>query len=137
MKVDRLTRVNELLRREIGGTLYRVLDRSVIDLSAVTVTHVIVSSDLHTARVLVSVRGDEALHRKVLRNLQSLHGVIQEEVAKAVILKYTPRLHFELDRSIEDGDRVLSLLSSLESHPPPSPAAGGGAPEEPAPDEPR
>ena len=38
MKVDRLTRVNELLRREIGGVLYRLLDPATFDLSAVTIT---------------------------------------------------------------------------------------------------
>jgi ribosome-binding factor A len=31
-----------------------------------------------------------------------------------VKLKYTPRLHFMLDESIEEGDRVLSLLAEME-----------------------
>jgi len=59
MKTDRLTRVNELLRREIGVVLYRLLDRSQFDLAALTVTHVITSSDLRSARVLISIRGHE------------------------------------------------------------------------------
>ncbi len=136
MKVDRLTRVNELLRREIGSILYRVMDRSVVDVAAVTVTHVVTSSDLRTARVLVSVRGDEALHHRALRHLQSLHGDIQAEVAKAVILKYTPRLNFELDRSLENGDRVLSLLSSIETHGQPGPDKATPDPEDATTDEP-
>ncbi len=132
MKVDRLTRVNELLRREIGGILFRVTDRSVVDLAAVTVTHVIASDNLRHARVLVSVRGDEAMHRRVLHHLQSLHAAIQEEIAKVVVLKYTPRLQFELDRSLETGDRILSLLSTL---PPTDPDGSPPAPEDPEPDE--
>lgn len=113
MKADRLARVNELLRREIGEALYRVVDRSVFDLSAVTVTHVITSSDLRSARVLVSIRGHEHDRERMLHRLQQLHGGIQEEVANKVILKYTPRIQFALDHSIEDGDRILSLLSQI------------------------
>lgn len=134
MKVDRLTRVNELLRREIGMVLYRVIDRSIVDVSTVTITHVIVSSDLRTARVLVSVRGDEPQHRRVLGHLQSLHSDIQSAVAQAVILKYTPRLHFELDRSVERGDRILTILADMEPPPPPPPATEEKqTPDEPSP----
>ncbi len=127
MKVDRLTRVNELLRREIGSILYRVVDRSIVDVAAVTITHVRVSSDLRTAHVLVSVRGDEALHQRVLHHLRFLRTAIQEAVAETVILKYTPRLQFDIDRSIEVGDRVLTLLAQLEP-PPPAPADSPKAP---------
>ncbi len=127
MKVDRLTRVNELLRREIGGVLYRLLDPATFDLSAVTITRVITSSDLRSARVLVSIRGHEQDRDAMLARLQRLHGAIQEDIAEKVALKYTPVVHFVMDHSIEDGDRVLSILSRL----------GGGqdAPEEPGPTE--
>ena len=113
MKTDRLTRINELLRREIGETLYRLLDRSQFDLAALTVTHVITNSDLRSARVLVSIRGHEHERGAMLGRIQHLHGEIQEAIAKAVILKYTPKLHFALDSSIEAGDKVLDLLSKL------------------------
>jgi ribosome-binding factor A len=117
MKIDRLTRVNELLRREIASALYRLLDRSTFDMAAVTITHVITSSDLRTARVLVSIRGHEADRRRMLNRLQGLHGALQQEVSGHVILKYTPKLHFVLDESVESGDRVLNLLSTLATKP--------------------
>ena len=113
MKTDRLIRINELLRREISVVLYRLIDQTQFDMSAMTVTHVIVSPDLHDARVLVSIRGHEHERRKILRQLQHLHAEVQSEVAKAVILKYTPRLTFVLDTSIEQGDRVLDILSKI------------------------
>lgn len=113
MKTDRLIRINELLRREISVVLYRLIDPTEFDMSAMTVTHVIVSPDLRDARVLVSIRGHENERRKMLRQIQSLHSDIQSEVAKAVILKYTPRLTFVLDSSIEQGDRVLDILSKI------------------------
>lgn len=117
MKIDRLTRVNELLRREIGNVLYRLIDRSQFDLAALTVTHVITSSDLRSARVLISIRGHEHERKAMLNRIQHLHGEIQQEIAKAVILKYTPKLVFALDSSIEAGDKVLDILSKLPSTP--------------------
>jgi ribosome-binding factor A len=117
MKIDRLTRVNELLRREIGEGLYRMIDRSTFDIAAITVTHVITSNDLRTARVLVSIRGHEEDRERMLERLQHLHGALQHEIAQHVILKYTPKLQFVLDESIEGGDRILSLLSKLPTAP--------------------
>jgi ribosome-binding factor A len=117
MKIDRLTRVNELLRREIGEALYRLFDRSTFDLAAVTVTHVIATSDLRTARVLVSIRGHEDERQRMLMRLQHMHGAIQHEIAEHIILKYTPKLHFTLDESIESGDRILSILAVLPVKP--------------------
>lgn len=117
MKIDRLTRVNELLRREIAAALYRLTDRSLFDLAAVTVTRVITSSDLRTARVLVSIRGHKDDRQRMLDRLQGMHAAVQREIADHVILKYTPRVQFALDASIENGDRVLSILSSLPSPP--------------------
>ena len=117
MKIDRLTRVNELLRREIGVALYRLFDRSTFDLAAITVTHVIATPDLRTARVLVSIRSHEKDRQSMLARLQHMHGAIQHEIAENIILKYTPKLHFDLDDSIESGDHILEILSKLPSTP--------------------
>lgn len=117
MKIDRLTRVNELLRREIGEALYRLVDRSTFDLAAVTVTHVIATPDMRAARVLVSIRGHVEDRQRMLTRLQHMHGAIQREIAENIILKYTPKLHFDLDDSIESGDHILEILSKLPSAP--------------------
>jgi len=117
MKVDRLTRVNELLRREIGSVLFRLFDPHAFDLAAVTVTRVVTSSDLRAARVLVSIRGHEGERQRMLGQLERHRPEIQRHIAETVILKYTPRLTFVLDSSIELGDQVLDLLDHL---PPPA-----------------
>ena len=126
--VDRLTRVNALLKREIAESLYRVFAGKDFDFAAVTVTHVFISSDLHTARVLVSILGHEKDRAGILRQLQQYHGPIQKLLSKHVILKYTPQLHFELDTSDEQGDHILRILEKMEgehhdwaNEPPPAP----------------
>ncbi len=128
--VDRLTRVNALLKREIAESLYRVFAGQDFDFAAVTVTHVFISSDLHTARVLVSILGHEKDRAGILRRLQQHHGAIQKLLSKHVILKYTPQLHFELDTSVEQGDHVLRLLEKMETEHPDWAAEPPPAPQE-------
>jgi ribosome-binding factor A len=43
-------------------------------------------------------------------------------------LKYTPRLRFVLDRSLEKGDRVLGMLNRMEEAAELPPAEEEGAP---------
>jgi ribosome-binding factor A len=136
MAVPRLTRVNELLKREIASSLFRVMAGQDFDLAAVTITHVFTSSDLHSARVLVSIRGDEAARGRLLHQLHQHRGDIQHLISKAVILKYTPQLTFVHDPSLAEGDHVLRLIEDLEArHPDWRPPPAGPTPE-PDPDKP-
>lgn len=114
MTVDRLTRVNELLKREIGEALFHIIKEDDFDLSAVTVTHVFASSNLRNAKVMVSIRDNQDKRPKMLAILRRYRGEIQKRISTDIILKYTPRLSFELDTSIEKGDVVLSLLHKME-----------------------
>ncbi|MBN2302073.1 MAG: 30S ribosome-binding factor RbfA [Lentisphaerae bacterium] len=114
MTVDRLTRVNELLRREIGGALHKLLGGYEIDLSAVTVTHVVTSKSLRTARVLVSIRDHAKERSHMLALIRECRPQIQALINSNMILKYTPRLTFELDTSLEKGDYILGVLMEME-----------------------
>lgn len=114
MSVDRMVRVNELMKREIAGALYRVMNEKNFDLSAVTITRVSVGSDLHHARVGVSIRDHVPDRAHMVAQLQHHHGEFQKIIGEAIKLKYTPRIQFELDESIEQGDHVLRIISELE-----------------------
>ncbi len=119
MGVDRLTRVNELLKREIGGILFRIMHEQRFDLAAVTITRVATSKDLREARVFVSIREHQDERAAMLAQLRRHRAEIQTHINATLVLKYTPRLTFELDTSVEEGDRVLQLLASLEAAPAP------------------
>ena len=114
MNIDRLDRVNELLKHEIGELLFRVINENNFDLSAVTVTRVIASRNLRNARVLISIRGHEHLQQRMLAIIKKHRRKIQQRINADTILKYTPRLTFKLDTSIEEGDRVLQRLLEIE-----------------------
>ena len=117
MSTNRMTRVNELLRREVAVCLYRMMDGSEIDLAVVTIVRVETSPDLRHAHIYVSVRGDEDVQKQVMRALARKRKAVQQEVSKHVVLKYTPHYQFQLDRSVAEGDRVLSILSEITDGP--------------------
>ena len=121
MASDRLARVNALLKREIASFLYRVVDDPDFDFAAVTVTEVRVNSDLRKARVFLSIRGENEFQQRQLKEIRRHRKEFQEEVAKNVVLKYNPQLKFDLDASLEQGARVLKLLSELDGELPPDP----------------
>jgi len=123
MKIDRIVRVNELLRREIAEALFHVIDEADVDVSALTVTHVHASRDLRRAQVWLSIRGYEDSRPAILARVLKHRSELQAWINRTVKLKYTPRLTFTLDLSLERGDHVLALLSDIE------PAADEPGPE--------
>lgn len=115
MKVDRIARVNELIRRELGLQVYRVVNRPDFDAAAVTFTHALASVDLRSCRVLVSIRGEPAEQERMLSILKRHRVDFQEAIGKNIVLRYTPHLHFVLDHSVAQGDHVLQILNQMEA----------------------
>lgn len=113
MKANRITRVNELIRRELATTMFRLAPRAGLDPGRVTVTHVETAVDLRTAKVLVSILGSPEEQQAGLTALRRLRTEFQEALTDNVVLRYTPHLHFVLDHSVEQGDRVLRLLDEM------------------------
>ena len=113
MKANRITRVNEIIRRELATQMYRLAPRAGLDPGRVTVTHVQTAVDLRTAKVLVSVLGSAEQQEQALGALKRLRAEFQEALRDNVMLRYTPHLQFTLDHSLEQGDRVLQLMAEM------------------------
>src|ERR671911_1984872 len=92
LMTERMRRINEVMRKVIGGAIPRDLEDPRIGF--VTVTAVDTSPDLRSARVYVSVLGDEEERDATLKALRSAHGVLQAAIARRARMKYTPRLSF-------------------------------------------
>jgi ribosome-binding factor A len=105
---QRMRRVNELMREVIGSTIASELEDPRIGF--VTVTSVDTSRDLRSARVYVSVLGDEADREATLAGLRSSHGVLQSAIADQMRIKRTPTLTFHYDDAPERGVRISRLL---------------------------
>ena len=111
---DRLTRVNELIKRELSDLITRF---SVAPSPSVliSVTEVRTSVDLRNATVSVSVfNGDKIVNRQVLETLNSKRRDFQSAMAKTLGFKHTPVLNFRIDSRVAAGDRVFAMLEEME-----------------------
>ena len=113
MGVDRLERVNSLLKRVVAESMFSVMQGDTVRPGLITVTGVACGKDLRDATVKVSVFGDDALKETALQHLKHNARRFQAVINREVKLKFTPRLTFQLDRSLEKGDEVLAILSRL------------------------
>ena len=114
MSVNRIERVNSLLKRVIGDAVFRVLMGDDVSTSEITVTGVACGKDLRNATVKVSVFGEPAEQKRVI-GIMIHHAHEFERIINAEVrMKFTPKLRFELDHSLEKGDRVLAILDSLD-----------------------
>jgi ribosome-binding factor A len=112
MAGSRMRRINEVLREVVGAAISTELSDPRIGF--VTVTSVETSPDLRTAKVFVSVLGDEDERAATLEGLGSSHGVIQSRIAAETRMKRTPTLTFRYDDTIEKGARINELLEEDE-----------------------
>lgn len=113
MSVNRLDRVNSLLKRVIADAMHSVMQGDSVAPGLITVTGVSCGKDLRDATVGISVFGDDELKKTAIQHLQHNARRFQAVINREIWLKFTPRLLFQLDRSIEKGDEVLSILSHL------------------------
>lgn len=107
----RLLRVNELLKRELSVIITREI---AFEKGLVTINQVDVTSDLKNAHVFVSVLG--ANGAKVIEKLEAHRKTLQSELARHVVLKYTPHLVFHLDDSIARGARIIEIMQEIDSN---------------------
>lgn len=107
---DRLKRVNELIKKEIGFILEEDFS---FENCLVTVSEAKVSPDLREARIFISTfpynKKDEIL-KEISLNLSK----IQELFGERIKLKYTPKLKFLFDESFEESSKLDSLFEKIK-----------------------
>lgn len=109
----RVSRVAELIRREVSQMLLHDIKDDRVGAGMVSVTDVNVSGDLQHAKVFVSIYGSEEARAATMAGLRSATGYVRSELGQRVRLRRTPEVVFLEDRSLERGTRVLSLLNQL------------------------
>ncbi|HBM17176.1 MAG TPA: 30S ribosome-binding factor RbfA [Lentisphaeria bacterium] len=109
----RMTRINELLQHEIATILEKIIDRESGCL--VSVTEVNTTPDLRCAKVYISIFGSAESKKKYMKAVEKNRIYIQSLIASVIKIKYTPVLDFELDRRLEAGDKVLSIINDLDN----------------------
>jgi ribosome-binding factor A len=126
----RADQVAAQVREEIMGIIRRELKDPRIGF--VSITGVRMSPDLRSARVRISVLGDEEEQQATLKGLNSARGLIRHELGRTLQnLKFSPELRFEVDPSIEYSVRISKMLREILPEEPGSDEPQSGGTEEP------
>jgi ribosome-binding factor A len=110
--VHRQEKLGELIAAELSELLRtRVKDPRV---GFASITHVEVSGDLRHAKVFVSVMGSPEEREATMQGLKNATGFLRHELATRLVIRFMPEILFKLDKSIEEGSRILELIHRVE-----------------------
>ncbi len=110
----RIERVNGVLREEISSLMSSQVNDPRLK-GLITITQVRTASDLRTARVYVSVMGNESVRQEALAGIQSSATFLRRELRGRVSLRYIPFLKFVLDDALMEADRLMRIIDDLPS----------------------
>ena len=80
----------------------------------ISITRVVSSSDLRTARVYISVMGGQQTKQDALLGIRSAASFLRRELRDRINMKHTPFLTYELDDSLEEADQLLRLMNQVK-----------------------
>lgn len=129
MTSRRLLKAAEAIREVVSMSILTELRDPRVKL--VTVTSVEVAPDMKSAKVNVSIMGDEAQQRLTLNTLQNAAGFLQHRIADRIETRYTPRLQFQMDKGVKNSLEVARILAEVlpkQQSPPADQPAGSQEP---------
>jgi ribosome-binding factor A len=113
MKNNRLERLGSLLTEVISEVINKEV-RNPNVAHFVSVTHVEITTDLHHAKVYISVIGSDLEKKKTIEALQSAAGFIAVNASKKITIRYFPALTFKLDNSVDEHLRIEKILGDIK-----------------------
>lgn len=81
----------------------------------VTVTTVETADDLRHSNIFVSIMGDEEARKESMAGLERAKGYIRRELGQRLQLRYTPEIHFHLDKSLDHAMKIKGILNKLKA----------------------
>lgn len=106
------TRINQEVLKELSVLIRTELKDPRIH-PMTTIVAVEVAPDLKTAKVYVSVLGDEEAQKDTLAGLKSAAPFLRSQLAHTLNLRNTPQLFFSVDQSIEYGVHMSKLIDDV------------------------
>lgn len=112
MKNYRLPRLQEELKKLFNIALSQKLNDP--KLAWVQITDVIISKDLHYAKLYFSHYNNPASHDKIKELLVKSSGFLKKQIAGAQLMRTIPELSFFYDETEERAAKMDNLLASLK-----------------------
>lgn len=111
----RQLKVAELIKEIIAEIFsQKILNSKVILDNFITVSNVKVSPDLHNATVYINVFQAKNINN-VLDELNALSPKLRNLLNKNIKLKFSPKLSFRYDDSIDEALRIENILDSIKN----------------------
>ena len=121
----RTERIAEQLRQEISQLMLTEMKDPRVRMASISAVKV--SSDMRSARLMVSAVGEERERHAVVAALRHAEGYLRGRLGERLEnLKTAPRLRFELDESIAYSVHISSMLRELDLTDAANPAALDG-----------
>ncbi|MCX7779318.1 MAG: 30S ribosome-binding factor RbfA [Negativicutes bacterium] len=108
----RLEKIQEFIKQEVSKIILTELKDPRIGF--VTVTQVEVTGDLRSAKIYVSLMGNDEQKAASWEGLQRAMGYIRTEIGKRIRLKFTPEISFHVDETLEYSARIQELLLKIK-----------------------
>ena len=125
----RSERIANLIQNTIGQLILSKLSDPRIDPARTSVTRVEVPEDLLTAKVYVSVIGNQNEQRLTVRALRHASGHIQELMKRQIQLRNTPVLQFLPDTKFKKAMETLQIIQQVAEDLRNKDSTGQAAPE--------
>lgn len=109
----RTDRINEQLRKEISTLLTRQIKDPRLN-AVISITRVVSTGDLRSARVYISVIGNQETRQEALKGIRSAASYLRRELRDRINMKHTPFLSYELDESLNEADQLLRLMNKVK-----------------------
>ena len=101
--------VGDEIQKIISGIISGKLNDPRVPLMT-TVTAVMMSKDLSHATVFISVFGDERTKKEAMDAIEHAKGFIRYETVQQINLRVAPELHFKLDNTLDEAERMDALI---------------------------
>ena len=105
---QRIEKVNELIKHELGNILLREVDlpRDIL----VTITRTDTSPDLRRSTIYISVL-PETKNKEAVEYIKSTLFSIQHALNKKLHMKHIPKVEFKLDKQAQVEQKVFKILN--------------------------
>jgi ribosome-binding factor A len=113
-------RVAEEIAHEINAMLAGELKDPRLE-GTVVASEVRVQPDMKHARIFISVQGSEKERVDAIKALEHASGFIRRELGERLQLRRLPELHFTLDLTQEQVERIEQLLKEVKKDNLPTP----------------
>ncbi|MGL5080347.1 MAG: 30S ribosome-binding factor RbfA [Microcoleaceae cyanobacterium] len=109
----RVSRVAALIKREVSQILLHEIKDDRVGSGMVSITDVDLSGDLQHVKIFVSIYGNEEARTETMAGLKSATNHVRSQLGQRIRLRRTPEVVFLEDRSLERGDKMLTLLNQI------------------------